>query len=72
MVARLEEEEPTSVDMKPEAAVQREVPVQEATVTAVREPEEETTSITRNETMACQEMETRLAEKELRSFWEGT
>jgi pyruvate kinase len=51
-----EEEEPTSVDMKPEAARQEEVPVEDTTVIPVGEPEEEMTSITREEgTMACQE-----------------
>jgi hypothetical protein len=58
-----EEEEPASVDMKPEAAEQQEeVPVEDATVRPVVEPEE-TTSVTRKETMACQEMEDRLEEK---------
>jgi hypothetical protein len=57
------EEKPASVDMKPEAAEREEVPVEDATVMPVREPEE-TTSITRKETMACQEMEERLEEEE--------
>jgi hypothetical protein len=55
------EEKPASVDIEPEAAEQREVPVEDATVMPVVEPEEET-SITRKETMACQEMEKRLEE----------
>jgi hypothetical protein len=38
MGAHPEEEEPTSVDMKPEAAEQSEVPVQDATVMPVGEP----------------------------------
>jgi hypothetical protein len=64
MEARLEEEEePTSVDMKPEAAEQGEVPVGDAIVIQVGESEEEMTSITRKETMACQEMEARLEEE---------
>jgi hypothetical protein len=63
MEAHPEEEKPASVDMKSEAA-EREVPVQDATVMPVREPEEETTSITRKETMACQETEARLEERE--------
>jgi hypothetical protein len=42
MEAYPEEEKPASVDMKPEAAEQREVPVQDATVMPVIEPEEET------------------------------
>jgi hypothetical protein len=68
MEACLEEEKmPTLVDMKPEAAEQREVPVQDATVMPVREPEEETTLVTRKEMMACQEMEARLEEIELTS-----
>jgi hypothetical protein len=49
MEARLEEEEPTSVGRKPEAAEQREVPVEDATVMPVREPEEEMTTITRKD-----------------------
>jgi hypothetical protein len=36
--AHPEEEKPASVDMKPEAAEQREVPVQDATVMPVEEP----------------------------------
>jgi hypothetical protein len=48
MEARLEEEKPVSVCTKPAAAQQEEVPI----VIPVGEPEEETTSITRNETMA--------------------
>jgi hypothetical protein len=64
MEACQEEEEPTSVDMKPEAAQQEEVPLEDATVIPVREPEEESTSITRKEMMACQEMDDRLEEKE--------
>jgi hypothetical protein len=48
--------------MKPEAAEQREEPVQDTTVLPVVEPEEET-SITRKETIACQEMEARLDEE---------
>jgi hypothetical protein len=64
MEARQEEEEPTSVDMKPEAAQQEEVPLEDATVIPVRELEEKSTSITRKEMMACQEMEDRLEEKE--------
>jgi hypothetical protein len=42
----------------------QEVPVQDATVMLVREPEEEMMSITRKEAMACQEMEERLEEEE--------
>jgi hypothetical protein len=38
MEARLEEEEPTSVDMKPKAAQEKEVPVEDATVMLVGEP----------------------------------
>jgi hypothetical protein len=38
MVERLEEKEPTSLDMKPEATEQREVAVEDATVMAVRGP----------------------------------
>jgi hypothetical protein len=65
MEAHPEKEKPASVDMKPEAAEQQEeVPVEDATVMPVVEPEEETTSITRKETMACQEMEERLEEEE--------
>jgi hypothetical protein len=65
MEAHPEEEKPTSVDMKPEAAEQQEeVPVQDATVMPVVEPEEETTSNTRQETMACREMKERLEEEE--------
>jgi hypothetical protein len=55
MEARLEEEKLTSVDMKPEAAEQRKVPVEDATVMPVVEPQEETLN-TRKETMACQEI----------------
>jgi hypothetical protein len=52
------------VDRKPEAAEQQEeVPVEEATVIPVVEPEEETSN-TRKETMACQEMEERLEEED--------
>jgi hypothetical protein len=61
--ARLEEEKPVSVYTKPAAAQQEEVPI----VIPVGEPEEETTLFTRKETMACQEMEARLEEKELTS-----
>jgi hypothetical protein len=61
--AHPEEEKPASVDMKPEAEEQQEeVPVEDATVIPFGEPEEETTSITRNEIMACQQMEERLEE----------
>jgi hypothetical protein len=67
MEAHPEEEKPGSADMKPEAAEQREVPVQDATVMPIGEPEEEMTSITRKETMACQEMEACLEENELTS-----
>jgi hypothetical protein len=65
MEAHPEVEKPASVDMKPEAAGQEEeVPVEDATVIPVVGTEEETMSITRKETMACQEMETRLEEEE--------
>jgi hypothetical protein len=65
MEAHPEEEKPASVDMKPEAAEQqKEVPVEDATVIPVGEPEEEMMSITRKETMASQEMEARLEENE--------
>jgi hypothetical protein len=64
MEACQEEEEPTSVDMKPEVAQQEEVPVEDATVIPVRESEEEMTSFTQKKTMACQEMEERLEEEE--------
>jgi hypothetical protein len=67
MEAHPEEEKPVSVGMKSEAAEQREVPVQDATVMPVGEPEEETTSITQKETMACQEMEEHLEEEDLTS-----
>jgi hypothetical protein len=67
MEVRQEEEEPTLVDMKPEAAQQEEVPVEDATVIPVREPELEMMSITRKETRACQGMEKRLEEEELTS-----
>jgi hypothetical protein len=60
MEARLEEEKPVSVYTKPAAAQQEEVVI----VIPVGEPEEKTTSITRKETMACQEMEARMEEKE--------
>jgi hypothetical protein len=64
MEAHPEEEKPASVDRKPEAAEQQEeVPVKDATVMPVGEPEGETSN-TRKETMACQEMEDRLEEKE--------
>jgi hypothetical protein len=62
MEAHLEEEKPASVDTKPEAAQEEEVPIEDATVMPVIEPEEETLN-TRKETMACQEMETRLEEE---------
>jgi hypothetical protein len=62
MEAHPEEEKPASVDMKPEAAEQQEVPIQDVTVMPVVEPEE-TTSVTRKETMACQEMENRLEDE---------
>jgi hypothetical protein len=69
MEAHLEEEEPTSVDMKPEAAEQREVPIRDATVMPVREPEEEMTPVTRKEMMACrQTTEVHLEEKQLTSL----
>jgi outer membrane translocation and assembly module TamA len=55
MEAPLEEEKPASVDMKPEAAQQEEVPVEDATVILDGEPEEEMTLITRREMTACQE-----------------
>jgi hypothetical protein len=64
MEAHPEEEKLTSVDTKPEAAEQQEeVPVEDATVMPVGEPEEETSN-TRKETMACQEMEECLEEEE--------
>jgi hypothetical protein len=64
MEAHPEEEKPASMDMKPEATEQQEeVPVEDATVMPVIEPEEETLN-TRKETMACQEMEERLDEEE--------
>jgi hypothetical protein len=45
MEAHLEDEKPASVDMKPEAAEhQEEVPVEDATVMPVVEPEEETSN----------------------------
>jgi hypothetical protein len=63
MEAHPEVEKLASVDMKPEAAEQQEeVPVEDATVIPVGDPEEETTSITRKETMACREMEGHLDE----------
>jgi hypothetical protein len=67
MEAHPEEEKLASVDMKPEAAEQREVPIQDATVMPVREPEEQMTSVTRKDTIACQEMEECLEEEELTS-----
>jgi hypothetical protein len=60
MEARLEEEKPVSVYTKPAATQQEEVPI----VIPVGKPQEEMTSITRKETMACQEMEASLEEKE--------
>jgi hypothetical protein len=57
------EEEPTSVDMKPEVAQNEKLPVEVATVMPVVEPEEETSN-TRKETMACQEIEARQEEEE--------
>jgi hypothetical protein len=63
MEARLEDEEPTSVDMKPEVAQDEKVRVKDATVMPVREPEKEMTSSARKETMACQEMEVCLEEE---------
>jgi hypothetical protein len=60
MEARPEEEKPASVDTKPAAAQAEEVPI----AMPVREPEEETMSITLKKTMACQEMEERLEEGE--------
>jgi hypothetical protein len=60
MEARQIDEKPASLDKKPEAAKEDEVPI----VIPVGEPEEETTSITRKETMACQEMEARPEEEE--------
>jgi hypothetical protein len=68
MEARLEEEELTSVDRKPEVAEQREVPIEDATVMLVVEPEEETSN-SRKETMAYQEMEACLEEKEPTSVY---
>jgi hypothetical protein len=54
--------------MKPEGAQKEKVPAQDATVMPVGEPEEEMTSITRKETMACRETtEDRLELKELTS-----
>jgi hypothetical protein len=38
MEARLEEEEPASVDMKPEVAQDEKVPIEDTTVMAVGEP----------------------------------
>jgi hypothetical protein len=64
MEAHLQEEKPTSEDMKPEAAERREVPTEDAEVMPVGEPEEEMMPSTLKETMACQEMEARLEEKE--------
>lgn len=61
--APLEEEKPASVNTKPEVAQEEEVPVEDAIVIPVGESEE-MTSITRKETMACQEMEARLEEEE--------
>jgi hypothetical protein len=58
--ARLEEEKSASVDTKPPAAQQEEVLI----VISVGEPEDEMTSITRKDTMACQEMEARIEDKE--------
>jgi hypothetical protein len=64
MEAHPDEEKPASVDMKPEAAQQQEeVPVKDATVIPVRDPEDGTTSNARKEKMACQEMEERLDEE---------
>jgi hypothetical protein len=53
--APLEEEKPASVDMKPEATQEENVPVEDAIVAPVGESEEEMTSITWGETTACQE-----------------
>jgi hypothetical protein len=63
MEERPEEEQPTSLDRKPEAAQQEEVPIQDTTVMPVREPEEELMPITQKETIACQEMEACLDEE---------
>jgi hypothetical protein len=54
--------------MKPEVAQKEEVPAQDATVMPVGEPGEEMMSITRKETVACQETtEDHLELKELTS-----
>jgi hypothetical protein len=59
------EKKPTSPERKPEAAEQREVPVQDATVMPVREPEEKMTSVTRKDMMTCRETtEARLEEEQ--------
>jgi hypothetical protein len=57
-----EKMEPDS-EVTQSAVEHQEVPVQDATVMPVREPEEEMTSIIRKETMACQKMEAHLEEK---------
>jgi hypothetical protein len=63
MEADAEKMEPDS-EMMQSVVEHQEVPVQDATVMPDRDLEEETTSITRKETMACQEMEERLEEEE--------
>jgi hypothetical protein len=57
------EEELTLVDMIPGAAQEEDVPVEDAIVIPAGETEEEMTTITRKETLACQEMETRQEEE---------
>jgi hypothetical protein len=59
MEADAEKMEPDS-EMMQSVVEHQEVPIQDATVMPVREPEEEMTSITRKDTKACQEMEPRL------------
>jgi hypothetical protein len=60
--AHPEVEKPVSVDTKPEAAQQEEVPMEDATVILVVETEEESSN-TRKETMSCQEMDARQDEQ---------
>jgi hypothetical protein len=69
-IACQEEMEADAKKMEPDSEMMQsvvehqDIPVQDATVMPVREPEGETTSITRKETMACQEMEERLEDEE--------
>jgi hypothetical protein len=64
MKADAEKMEPDS-EMMHCVVEHQEIPVQDATVMPVREPEEEMTLVTRKETMACREMtEAHLEEKQ--------